>query len=124
VERPRETVEVTVNAGVRLENGVEKLTADQPSTLFGIPYDRPVVGYGGKAINTLRLWEAGAPSAFDFGEFSSGDFFGAVHAKIATENLSRVLYSDDSTERGRALRCGQEYFLVACPHDRNGPGGR
>ncbi len=47
-------------------------------TLIGIPYDRPVVGYGGKTINTLRLWAAGTPDFFDFGEFSSGDFVGAA----------------------------------------------
>ena len=50
----------------------------RPSTLIGIPFDRPVVGYGGKTINTLRLWAAAAPDFFDFQEFSSGDFVGAV----------------------------------------------
>src|SRR5215510_2239574 len=114
VPRPSEAVEVTVNATVRLENGVETLIAGQPARLRGMPFDRPVIGYGGKTINTLRLWEAGAHHAFDFSEFSSGDFVGAVHAKIAAENLTRVLYPDDSTERGRALRFAQEYFLVVC----------
>jgi starch phosphorylase len=114
VARPAETVEVKINATVRLEDSVEHLVGNQPSMLQGIPYDRPVVGYGGKTINTLRLWEAGTLNAFDFGEFSSGDFVGAVHAKIAAENLTRVLYPDDSTERGRGLRFGQEFFLVAC----------
>src|SRR5262249_24484256 len=51
---------------------------------------------------------------FDFGEFSSGDFIGAVLRKVTVENLTRVLYPDDSTERGRLLRFAQEYFLVAC----------
>jgi glycogen phosphorylase len=60
------------------------------------------------------LWEAGTPHEFDFGEFSSGDFVGAVHDQIAAETLTRVLYPDDSIDRGRALRFAQEYFLVAC----------
>jgi glycogen phosphorylase len=114
VERPWETVEVRVNATVHLVDGVERLLANHPTVLLGIPFDRPVVGYGGKTINTLRLWESGTPNAFDFGEFSSGDFVGAVHQKIMAENLTYVLYPDDSTEAGRGLRFAQEYFLVAC----------
>ena len=114
VAQPRETVEVNVNATVHLQDGVERLLANRPTVLLGIPFDRPVVGYGGKTINTLRLWEAGTPNAFDLGEFSSGDFVGAVHQKIAAENLTQVLYPDDSTEAGRGLRFAQEYFLVAC----------
>jgi starch phosphorylase len=58
--------------------------------------------------------EAGTPHDFDFGEFSSGDFVVAVHDQIAAETLTRVLYPDDSIDRGRALRFAQEYFLVAC----------
>src|SRR5919109_1566266 len=114
VARPRETVEVNVNATVHPVDGVERLLANHPTVLLGIPFDRPVVGYGGKTINTLRLWESGTPNAFDFGEFSSGDFVGAVHQKIMAENLTYVLYPDDSTEAGRGLRFAQEYFLVAC----------
>jgi starch phosphorylase len=82
--------------------------------LLGIPFDRPVVGYGGKSINTLRLWKAATPATFDFGEFSSGDFFGAVSDKTLAESVTRVLYPDDSTPRGRSLRFLQEYFLVRC----------
>ncbi len=73
-----------------------------------------MVGYGGKCVNTLRLWAAAAPEDFDFAEFSAGDFFGAVHEKVAAESLTRVLYPDDSTEAGRMLRFLQEYFLVGC----------
>jgi glycogen phosphorylase len=114
VARPFETVEVRTNATVQLVDGVERLLANRPTVLLGMPFDRPVVGYGGRTINTLRLWESGTPNAFDFSEFSSGDFVGAVHQKIAAENLTQVLYPDDSTEAGRGLRFAQEYFLVAC----------
>src|SRR5207245_6442686 len=86
----------------------------QPSVRLGLPCARPVVGYGGTTINTLRLWEAGTPHDCDFGEFSSGDLLGAGHDKIAAEHLTRVLSPDDSIARGRALRFAQAYVLVAC----------
>ncbi len=73
-----------------------------------------MVGYGGKTINTLRLWAATAPDYFDFQTFSHGDFVGAVAETLAAESLTRVLYPDDSTTRGQGLRFVQEYFLVAC----------
>ena len=86
----------------------------RPSSLIGIPFDRPVVGYGGKTINTLRLWAAAAPDYFDFQVFSHGDFVGAVAETLTAESLTRVLYPDDSTSQGQGLRFVQEYFLVAC----------
>jgi starch phosphorylase len=82
--------------------------------LLGVPYDRPVVGYGGRTINTLRLWGASSPDFFDFGEFSSGDFVGAIVNRVLAETVTRVLYPDDSTVAGQALRFVQEYFLVCC----------
>jgi starch phosphorylase len=72
------------------------------------------VGYGGKTINTLRLWAAAAPDYFDFQEFSRGDFVGALAETLSAESLTRVLYPDDSTSHGQGLRFLQEYFLVAC----------
>jgi starch phosphorylase len=114
VARPTEAVSVHFNAGVQVQAGVARLVGQKPSLLHGVPYDRPVVGYGGKTINTLRLWEAAAPNAFDLGEFNQGDFFGAVHNRVMAENITRVLYPDDSTTAGRSLRFAQQYFLVAC----------
>ena len=86
---------------------------NHPSSLIGIPFDRPIVGYGGKTINTLRLWGAAAPDYFDFQEFSSGDFVAALAETLTAESITRVLYPDDSTSRGQALRFVQQYFLVA-----------
>ncbi|MBV9085843.1 MAG: glycogen/starch/alpha-glucan phosphorylase, partial [Acidobacteriaceae bacterium] len=114
VARPHEKVEVQVNCSFKLENGNFHIVAGRPSTLFGIPYDRPVVGYGGKTINTLRLWAAAAPDVFDFQEFGTGDFVGALADTLRAESLTRVLYPDDHTEQGRGLRFLQEHFLVAC----------
>jgi glycogen phosphorylase len=82
--------------------------------LIGIPFDRPIVGYGGKTINTLRLWAAAAPDYFDFQAFSHGEFVSALAGTLAAKSLTRVLYPDDSTTRGQQLRFVQEYFLVAC----------
>jgi starch phosphorylase len=72
------------------------------------------VGYGGKTINTLRLWAAAAPDYFNFEEFSHGEFVSAVAETLEAESLTRVLYPDDSTSMGQRLRFIQEYFLVAC----------
>ena len=114
VSRPREAVEVGLNCAFQLKEGRLEVVPNVPTTLVGTPYDRPVVGYGGRTINTLRLWGAATHQDFNFLEFSRGDFFDAVHEKVAAESLTRVLYPDDSTPRGRGLRFVQEYFLVAC----------
>jgi starch phosphorylase len=114
VARPHETVEVKLNASVEISGGTLQGVPGKPSALIGIPYDRPVVGYGGKTINTLRLWAAAAPNYFDFQRFSSGDFVSALAQTLGAESLTRVLYPDDSTNQGQRLRFVQEYFLVAC----------
>jgi starch phosphorylase len=114
VARPNERVEVKLNASFEVRGGTLQPVAGRPSTLFGIPYDRPVVGYGGRTINTLRLWAAATPDYFDFQEFSKGDFVSALAETLAAESLTRVLYPDDSTSQGQGLRFVQEYFLVAC----------
>ncbi len=114
VARPAEQVRVNLNCSFQMREGCLQAIAGQPSDLIGFPYDRPVVGFGGKTINTLRLWAAGTSDYFDFQKFSSGDFVGALAEMLAAESLTRVLYPDDSTARGRALRFVQEYFLVAC----------
>ena len=114
IARPHEKVEVKLNCSFKLRGGSFHVIPDRPSTLIGIPFDRPVVGYGGKTINTLRLWAAAAPDYFDFQEFGTGDFVGALGETLEAESLTRVLYPDDSTTAGQGLRFLQEYFLVAC----------
>src|SRR6195256_5488540 len=114
VARPSEAVEVKLNVTFKLRAGSFHVIPDRPSTLIGIPFDRPVVGYGGKTINTLRLWAAAASDYFDFQEFGTGDFVGALGETLEAESLTRVLYPDDSTTAGQGLRFLQEYFLVAC----------
>jgi starch phosphorylase len=114
VARPQEKVEVALNCSFEVHGGTLQPIVGKPSKLIGIPFDRPVIGYGGKTINTLRLWAAAAPDYFDFQGFSHGDFVASVAASVAAEVLTRVLYPDDSTYMGHGLRFVQEYFLVAC----------
>ena len=112
--RHHETVNVPLNCSFELRGGSLHPVIGTPSALIGIPFDRPVVGYGGKTINTLRLWAAAAPDYFNFQEFSSGDFIGALAETLGAESVTRVLYPDDHTAQGQGLRFVQEYFLVAC----------
>jgi starch phosphorylase len=114
VARPNEKVEVSLGCTLELSGGSLRPVPGRPSTLIGIPFDRPVVGYGGSTINTLRLWSAAAPDYFNFEEFSHGDFVEAFTGTLAAETLGRVLYPDDSRIMGQGLRLLQEYFLVAC----------
>ena len=114
VRRVRDQVEIQLNCSYEVREGTLRAIAGKPSRLIGVPYDRPIVGYGGKTINTLRLWEARAPQYFDFQAFSHGEFVGAVAEALEAESLTRVLYPDDSTSLGQGLRFVQEYFLVAC----------
>src|SRR4051812_15053781 len=114
VARPNETVQVPLACSFDIRGGALHVVHDRPSTLIGIPYDRPVIGYGGKTINTLRLWAAATPDYFDFQQFSSGDFVGALAETLTAETVTRVLYPDDTTAEGKGLRFLQQYFLVAC----------
>ena len=112
--RRNEKVEVRLNCSFEISGGSLRAIPGRPSSLIGIPFDRPVVGYGGATINTLRLWAAAAPDFFNFQEFSGGDFVGALAQTLSAESLTRVLYPDDTTSMGQGLRFVQEYFLVAC----------
>ena len=82
--------------------------------LIGLPHDFPVVGYGGRTVNMLRLYSARASSDFDMEIFNAGDYIRAVEKKASSESVSKVLYPSDAVATGRELRLVQEYFLVAC----------
>jgi starch phosphorylase len=114
VARPNETVEVHLGCSFDIHQGALHMVEGRPSTLIGVPFDRPIVGYGGKTINTLRLWSAATPDYFDFQQFSRGDFVGALAQTLTAETVTRVLYPDDSTAEGKGLRFLQQHFLVAC----------
>jgi starch phosphorylase len=114
VTRPRESVNIPFGCKFEMKDGRIRAVSGHPTELIGMPFDRPIVGYGGRTINTLRLWQAASPDYFNFGEFSSGDFVGAMADRLVAETVTRVLYPDDSTQAGQALRFAQEYFLVCC----------
>jgi starch phosphorylase len=80
----------------------------------GVPYDTPIMGYRVNTANTLRLWRAEAPESFDFSVFNRGDYWGAVHQKVTSENITKVLYPNDDQVKGKELRLEQQYFFVAC----------
>jgi starch phosphorylase len=83
-------------------------------TVVGLPYDSFIVGHRTDTVNTLRLWAARATRDFDLQFFNEGDFRRAVEEKIDTENISKVLYPNDQSDDGKALRLKQQYFFVAC----------
>jgi len=114
VARRHEKVAVKLNCSFEVQAGALRAIIGKQSHLIGEPYDRPMVGYAGENINTLRLWAARAPDYFEFQTFSHGDFVGAVAEALRAETLTRVLYPDDTTSAGQGLRFVQEYFLVAC----------
>jgi starch phosphorylase len=82
--------------------------------LIGVPYDMPVVGYGARTVNRLRLYAARASDEFDIRIFNQGDYTRAVEQKITSETVSKILYPSDAVRAGLELRLTQEYFLVAC----------
>ena len=117
IERPDESCIVPLYG--RVEHAGE---ADGPynprwhdvQILLGVPYDMPVVGYGMRAVNTLRLYSARPSDEFDMAIFNAGDYIRAVERKVLSETVSKVLYPSDTVRHGRELRLVQEYFLVAC----------
>ncbi len=114
VSRPQEAVEIKLGCSFEVQGGGLRPVFGRPSSMLGMPFDRPIVGYGGETINTLRLWAAATPSGFDFQVFSAGEFVSALARQLVAESVTRVLYPDNSTSMGQGLRFVQEYFLVAC----------
>ena len=81
--------------------------------VMALAYDTPVPGFGGKTVNNMRLWSAKSSRDFDLRYFNQGNYIQAVADKNDSENLSKVLYPDDSTDMGRELRLKQQYFFVS-----------
>ncbi len=82
--------------------------------VLGTPHDVPAAGYGTQTTNFFRLWQALAPESFDFHAFNVGDYLRAVHEKIVSENITKVLYPNDESLQGKRLRLEQQYFFVSC----------
>ena len=117
-EIPHPEASVMVNFGGRTEthddDGVERTRWIPDWNVLGVPYNYMVPGYLNGRVNTLRLWSAQATQAFDLNIFNAGDYAQAVRAQTFAENISKVLYPEDSTPQGKELRLQQQYFFVAC----------
>ncbi len=116
IQRPEYSCEVKFGGRVEASNigGRTEWRWVDTRPVKGVPYDVPVVGFGGKVVNTLRLWQAQATDAFDLQDFNRGSYIEAVERKVLAENLTKVLYPNDNTLQGKELRLRQQYFFVAC----------
>ena len=94
--------------GVRLPRWVDT------SQILGVPFDMPIVGYGGQTVNYLRLFAAKSSNTLDIELFNKGGYVAAVEENIKVETISKVLYPSDEVEEGRELRLIQQYFFVSC----------
>ena len=95
-------------------DGSMKSTWQAGKVFKGVPWDIPIVGYHSDTVNTLRLWECRADSAFDWDKFNDGDYLHALENQVHAESVSKVLYPNDEHEAGNELRFIQQYFFCAC----------
>ncbi|MDD5320849.1 MAG: glycogen/starch/alpha-glucan family phosphorylase [Methylococcales bacterium] len=95
------------------ENGHSRACWVSTHDVFAVPYDTPIPGYKNSTVNTLRLWKAISPDAFDLQEFNAGDYAEAVAAKNTVGNITMVLYPNDANENGKELRLRQQYLLAS-----------
>ena len=118
-EFPHPEASVTVDFGGTTavetgEDGVQRTVWTPAWSVLGMPYNYMVPGYHNGRVNTLRLWSARATNAFDLSTFNLGQYTEAVRTQTSAENISKVLYPEDSTPQGKELRLQQQYFFVAC----------
>ncbi len=117
IERPSEAIFVPIYGQV--EHTRDRDGNYNPMWLgwkvvLGMPHDMPMIGYGGRTVNYLRLYSARASREVDMTIFNEGDYIKAVGQKVESETISKILYPSDNIAVGRELRLMQEYFLVAC----------
>ena len=109
--RPDLTFSIHFGGTLRYEHGSAHW--EDTEEVLAMAYDMIIPGYGTKTVSTLRLWHAKAGESLDLALFNQGDYMRAVQDKNRSENVTRVLYPDDSSYQGRELRLRQEYFFVA-----------
>jgi starch phosphorylase len=112
-------IEYPVGLGGRTEHTTDELGRYRvrwvpDRVVLGVPYDTPVLGHSTSNANFLRLWSAVATEELDLRAFQVGDYVRAVEEKVRSENITKVLYPNDSTLAGKQLRLEQEYFFVSC----------
>jgi starch phosphorylase len=117
LSRPEAVVEVKLGGHTEAyldDGGSYRVRWIPARAVSGVPYDTPILGYKVNTANVLRLWKAEAPESFNFKAFNLGDYYGAVNAKVVTENITKILYPNDETFQGKQLRLEQQYFFVSC----------
>jgi glycogen phosphorylase len=117
IARPEATVEVGFGGHTEAytdERGCYRVRWIPAQVVNGVPCDMTILGYNVNTANTLRLWKAEARESFSFQEFNVGDYYGSVHDKVVTENITKVLYPNDQAIQGKQLRLEQQYFFVSC----------
>lgn len=115
-EVKRSDLAVTVQFGghvavAKWPNGTDRFYVEGGETVTATPFDMPIVGYDTNTVNTLRLWQASSPNGFDLQLFNEMQYNRAVERQNDAENISRVLYPNDSGPSGKALRLKQQYFF-------------
>ncbi|WP_224982212.1 glycogen/starch/alpha-glucan phosphorylase [Geomonas agri] len=116
MERPEYTQRVRFGGRCetrRNEDGTVSFCWLDTHDVIAVPYDLPIPGYRNGTVNTLRLWKAAATDVFDLGEFNAGSYTESVAMKNEAENITMVLYPNDASENGKALRLRQQYFLAS-----------
>lgn len=116
IERRHESVVVKFGGKIIVEKdeeGREHFKRIDAELVSAVPFDMPIVGYGNKTVNTLRLWQAESPNGFDLQMFNDQHYNTAVKDIVRAEDISRVLYPNDSGPSGKELRLRQQYFFVS-----------
>lgn len=116
IERPEYTQRVKFHGRTEVVNqpdGSQRMQWVGTNDVLAVPHDLPIPGYGNDVVNTLRLWKAAPTEELDLQEFNDGDYADAVGQKNHAENISLVLYPNDKSENGKALRLRQQYFLAS-----------
>lgn len=115
--RPEQTYKVKLGGHTepyKDGNGSYKVKWIPEMVVKGVPYDTPVLGYDTNNCTLLRLWDSEADQSFDFQDFNMGDYYGAVEDKVVAENITKVLYPNDTQMAGKKLRLQQQYFFASC----------
>jgi starch phosphorylase len=116
IPRPEGAVIVSFGGhteGYNDEHGNYRVKWIPARSVKAVPYDTPIQGYRTNTVDTLRLWKAEAVEDFNFDAFNVGDYFGSVREKVQTENISKILYPNDSEISGKELRLEQQFFFVS-----------
>ncbi|WP_029502800.1 glycogen/starch/alpha-glucan phosphorylase [Lachnoclostridium phytofermentans] len=121
MKRAEYAQEVKFGGYVRMikdENGRECFVQENYQSVRAVPYDIPVVGYGNRMVNTLRIWDAEAINTFNLDSFDKGDYQKAVEQENLARTICEVLYPNDNHYAGKELRLKQQYFFVSASLQR------